>query len=97
MRHLRKLGFVSFLSMVLGTPAASAGPDDRAPGARLSTALGGTLDWDLGEAGELAHPVDYAGIKLYPGRAAEYRRRVAEEQRRAARSAMSLPPPQASR
>jgi len=67
--------------MAFRTPPASAGPDAGNPVCRLSAALGGVLDSDLGEAGELDHRIDYSAIPLHEGRAIEYRRRVALELR----------------
>jgi len=77
------------LLMVFGTGAAVAGPDGRGPAARLSEALGGTLDGDLGEAGALEHPIDYSAITINPGRAIEYRRRVELERRLATQTALA--------
>jgi hypothetical protein len=77
MRLARILGIAGFVSMALGS--ASAGPLDPAPAAKLSAVLGGALDSELGNAGELAHPIDCASIELHAGRSAEYRRRVALE------------------
>jgi hypothetical protein len=56
---------------------ACANPEHAGPGARLSAALGGTLDSDVGEAGGLAHDLDRSKIEIRPGRSIEYRRRVA--------------------
>jgi hypothetical protein len=66
------------LLLALGSTPAPANP--QGPAARLSAAAGGSLDSDLGEAGCLAHPIDYSSIRLIPGRSADYRRLVAEMQ-----------------
>jgi hypothetical protein len=75
-------GLLALISF--GPVPARAGPDGTGPGARLSATLGGTLDFELGEAGNLTHPIDYSTITINPGRAVEYRRRVALEIRLAA-------------
>jgi hypothetical protein len=75
----------SLLLAFLGPVPACAGPRTVGPAARLSAAMGGILDDDLGEAGSLAHPIDYPSIRLIPGRSADYRRRVALEKIAAAR------------
>lgn len=95
MRCVRTVGGC-LLSLALATVPALAAPDGMTPAAQLSAALGGNLDWDLGEAGRLEHPIDYSAIRLYPGRSIEYRRRVAQEMRLAAGSA-SRPTPTTSR
>jgi hypothetical protein len=46
------------------------------PAAKLSAALGGTLNSEIGEAGALDHPVDDSSVMRRPGRSDEYRRRV---------------------
>lgn len=68
------------LVMAVSAPvfAHSAQPGSRAAAA-LSAVVGGTLDSDQGEAGALAHPIDWASIPLHLGRSVEYRRRVALE------------------
>ena len=80
-----------------GPVPARAGPDGTGPGARLSAVLGGTLDCDLGEAGSLSHPIDYSAITINPGRALEYRRRVALEMRLAAQAGNAPEPSRTSR
>ena len=84
MRFLRTASAVLLLLAALGSLPAYASPDGLTPAARLSAALGGTLDWNLGEAGELDHPIDYRSVTLHPGRSIEYRRRVALERELAA-------------
>ena len=76
---MRCVGFPALSALVLLTlvPAAAlAGP---APATRLTEALGGTLDNEVGESGGLARPIDEASIVIRPGRSIEYRRRVAAE------------------
>ena len=97
-----KIAAVGLLLLIpFGPVPARAGPDGTGPGARLSATLGGTLDFDLGEAGNLAHPIDYSSITINPGRAVEYRRRVALEMRLAADlqsvDRQPSPPPPTSR
>ena len=86
MRCERFLGVVSLLLASFATDASFAAPPSAGPAARLSAAIGGILDIDLGEAGALAHDLDYSSIRLMPGRGIEYRRRVALEMQRDAQS-----------
>ena len=72
-------------ALTLGAPAACANPEALRPATKLSTALAGSLDSDIGEAGALDHPVDYSSASRRPGRSDEYRRRVALEMQVAAR------------
>ena len=84
MRNTQIVGMAGLLLLALGSTPAPASP--LSPAATLSAAAGGSLDSDLGEAGCLAHPIDYSSIRLIPGRSVEYRRRVALEMQLAARS-----------
>ena len=80
MRSVDLPGLAALAVLVLGGAAThAAGPDASGRAARLSEALGGTLDSELGEAGGLAHAVDDSTIVIRPGRSVEYRRRVALE------------------
>ena len=63
-------------ALTFGAPAARADPEGLSPAAKLSAALGGTLDSDIGEAGALDHPVNDSSVMRRPGRTDEYRRRV---------------------
>jgi len=83
-RFLRTASAVLLLLTALGSLPALASPNGLPPAALLTAALGGTLDWNLGEAGELDHPIDYRSITLHPGRSIEYRRRIALERELAA-------------
>jgi hypothetical protein len=79
---MRLAGFMAGLVLAMAAPASAiAGLPATGPAAGLTAALGGTLDSDIGEAGALSRPVDYSAIRLIPGRAIEYRRRVALESR----------------
>jgi hypothetical protein len=69
-----------------GAACTHAGPEVSAHAARLSAALEGTLDSNIGEAGPLDHRVDDSSIMPRPGRSAEYRQRVALEMQTAAQS-----------
>jgi hypothetical protein len=86
MRCTEFVNLAALVALTLGSAATHASPDAPGPARKLSAALGGTLDTDIGEAGALAHAIDYATLTLHPGRSAEYRRRVALEFERAARS-----------
>jgi hypothetical protein len=86
MRYARSVGMTAVLLAALGGMAAHANPPGFNPAARLSAAAGGSLDSELGEAGGLAHAVDYSSVRLFPGRSVEYRRRVALDLQLAARS-----------
>jgi hypothetical protein len=66
-------------ALMCAAAAAHADPEVLGRTARLSAALGGKLDPDMGEAGGLDHNVDYSTVAVRPGRSAEYRRRVAVE------------------
>ena len=72
-------------ALTLGAPAAYADTEALRPAAKLTAALAGSLDSDIGEAGALDHPVDYSSASRRPGRSDEYRRRVALEMQLAAR------------
>jgi hypothetical protein len=87
MRCTEFVNLAALVALTLGSAATHAAPDAPGPARKLSAALGGTLDTDIGEAGALAHAIDYASLTLHPGRSAEYRRRVAVESELAARSA----------
>jgi hypothetical protein len=86
MRCATTPGIPVLLLLALGSLHARANPQGFGPAARLSAAVGGSLDSDLGEAGCLAHEIDYSLIRLMPGRSVEYRRRVALEMQLAAGS-----------
>jgi len=85
MHRAKIAGIAALLLVSLGPAASLAHPQGAGPAARLSAALGGVLDSDVGEAGSLAHPIDYSSIELIPGRSVEYRRRVALEKSAAER------------
>jgi len=82
----------AFVVLTAGSAAAHAGPTAQGPAAKLSNALGGTLDSEVGEAGALAHEIDYASVTLRPGRSLEYRRRVALDSRFATHPALARQP-----
>ena len=87
---MRCADFASLAAVVLmlGAPmACRADAPVSSAAARLSAVAGGMLDSDLGEGGALAQPIDYDSVRLMPGRALEYRRRIALEMRLAAASA----------
>ena len=84
---MRCTEFVKLAALVVlaaGSAATHAGPESSGRAGKLSDAMGGILDCDLGEAGALAHEIDYAQLTLRPGRAVEFRRRVAQELQSAA-------------
>jgi hypothetical protein len=72
-------------AFTLGSTAAYADPEALSPAAKLSAALAGSLDSDIGEAGALDHSVDYSSVMRRPARSDEYRQRVALEMQLAAR------------
>jgi len=72
-------------ALTFGAPTACADPEPSSRAAKLSAALGGALDSDIGEAGALDRPVDDSTVVRRPGRTDEYRRRVAQEMQMAAR------------
>ena len=72
-------------AFTFGAPAAYADPEAWTSATKLSTALAGSLDSDIGEAGALDHPVDFSSIMRRPGRTDEYRRRVTLEMQMASR------------
>jgi hypothetical protein len=86
MRFAQIVGIAGLWLVALGNTPGQASPRGFSPAAGLSAAAGGSLDSDLGEAGSLAHPIDYSSIRLIPGRSIEYRRRVALEMQLAAAS-----------
>jgi hypothetical protein len=71
-------------ALTFGASVAHADPKRLTAAARLSAALGGSLDSDIGEAGALDRPVDESSIMRRPGRSDEYRRRVVFEMHRLA-------------
>ena len=82
---------------IAGTLPVRAGPeaggrDAMSPPTRLSAVLGGALDTEVGEAGAIDRPIDWASITVRPGRAAEYRRRVALERRLAGAATLAANP-----
>jgi hypothetical protein len=83
------VGMAGLLLVAFGGTSARASPQGVGAAAKLSAAAGGSLDSDLGEAGCLAHPIDYSSIRLRPGRSVEYRRRVALEMQAGRASAPS--------
>jgi hypothetical protein len=76
-------------ALAFGAAAAHADPEASSRAAKLSAALGGTLNSDIGEAGDIDHHVEFSPAMLRPGRSVEYRRRVALEMQMAAQSGAS--------
>lgn len=79
MRCTEFVRLAALVAMAFGAVGTHAGTEGSGRAAKLSAAVGGTLDSDVGEAGALAHEIDYASVTLRPGRSVEYRRRVALE------------------
>lgn len=73
-------------ALTLGATPARADPEASSRAAKLSAALGGTLNTDIGEAGGLDHNVEFSSAMLRPGRSVEYRRRIALEMQMGAQS-----------
>jgi hypothetical protein len=86
-RTTHLLGVMFLGALAFGATQARA--DGMGQAAKLSAALGGILDTELGEAGALTDGTAFSSAVLWPGRGAEYRRRVALETQRAAQSGTS--------
>lgn len=80
MRCIEVPGVVVFVVLGLWAVPALAGPESSGRAGRLSAALGGTLDSELGEAAALKDGFDYASVTPRAGRGEDYRREVAKMQ-----------------
>lgn len=86
MRFASLLAKTALVALILGPLPARAGPEAQGRAAKLSTALGGRLDSELGESGASRCAAECAPVALRPSRSDEYRQRVAREMQLAAHS-----------
>ena len=92
MRLANVYGAAVVAGLIFGTTPTLADPQLSSRAAKLSAALEGTLDSDIGEAGALDQRIEYASVLRRPGRSAEYRRRVALEMQMAAQASAGTRP-----
>ena len=83
MRFAGLRGKAAILVLTLTAVTAQAGPQTPGLAAKLSAALGGALDSELGEAGAMDCRGPCPAVTLRSSAADDYRRRVALERQRA--------------